>query len=197
MIKTIIFDRWYVCWDYDLSRFRKFLTRNGYDREAEREYFRTYKWAFDRAQMTEKEFRGGLKKALWYKLSVKSLIQNCDKNLIIDWKLLERIKSLREKYKIILWSNMDSTAIRQIRKEVNLSTFFDEVYFSREYKMGKIDQPVIEHIMKKCKCLASEVVFVDDEPRNFIRLSKEGYHTLVYTWRQNLKRDLKKLSIKI
>ena len=108
-------------------------------------------------------------------------MHNCDKNLIVDWKLLDRIKSLRKHYKVILRSNMDSTAIRQIKKEVNLKTFFDAIYFSWDYKMGKTDKPVIQEITKKHKCIPSETVFIDDATRNFTQLTKDGYHTIVYT----------------
>ena len=108
-------------------------------------------------------------------------MHNCDKNLIVDWKLLDYIKTLRKHYKVILRSNMDITSIRQIKKEVPLKTFFDAIYFSRDYKMGKTDKEMIQYISTKHKCITSETVFIDDTPRNFTQLHKDGYHTIVYS----------------
>lgn len=195
MIKTILFDRWYVCGDYDLSRFRKFLTINGYDPEKERAYFKKFKWDFDRRKLSETQFWTGLKKALWFTWSINTLIENNTKNLVVDWGLLEMIQALKKKYTIVLWSNMDISSIRQIKKEVELDKFFDAVYFSRDLKMGKIETSVIQHIMKKCNCSSSEMVFVDDEERNFTQLIKDGYQTIVYTGKANLKKEFKKLWI--
>jgi HAD superfamily hydrolase (TIGR01509 family) len=76
---------------------------------------------------------------------------------------------------------MDISSIRQIKKEVQLHTFFDAIYFSRDYKIGKVEAPVMQHMLKKYQCSPSEIVLIDDEKRNFTQLTKEGYQTIVYT----------------
>ena len=162
MTKVIAIDRGDVCGDYDLSRFDTFLTKNGYDTKKEKRYFQSYKGDFDRAKMSEKQFWTWLKKALWFDGAIETLMQNNSKNLVVNWKLLDLIQSLKKKYTIVLRSNMDISSIRQIKKEVPLKKFFDAIYFSWDYKMWKTESPVVNHIRKKYKCVPSEIVLIDD-----------------------------------
>ena len=192
MIKVLAFDRWYVCGDYDISRFNAFLTKNGYDYKKEENYYKKYKWDFDRAKMSEKQFRDGLKKTIWFNGSIETLKQNNAKNLVIDWRLLEYIQKINKKYTTILWSNMDKTSINQIEKEVSLKKFFKKIYFSWNLKKWKTEENVIKNICKNHKCLPWEILFIDDTPEVISTIKKLWYQWILYTGLEQFKKDFRK-----
>lgn len=187
MIKLVLFDWGYVCGLYNLEVFNTFLKKLGYDASLVEGYFKEFKSQFDCDQLSEEEFWGKLAGRLGFKEHWAVLAQKNKKNLIVNRPLLSYIKKLRKKVKIALLSNMDKTSIEAIRSEVNLSDYFEKVYFSSEHKTGKLEKAVIDKIVNDFKVKPKEMLLIDDFPGNVEKAKALGMQTILFTGVNDLK----------
>ena len=138
--------------------------------------------------MTEEDFRTGLKQELGYKGPYEDLQEESRKILQVDREVLERLQELRGKYMIILRSNMDISGIRDIKDQVDLDKYFDEVFFSRDLGCGKTDPQALEKVVEAAG--TSERIFIDDTPANIVAIEEAGYEGIVYTGLESLKESI-------
>lgn len=187
MIKLVLFDFGDVCGLYNLEVFNTFLKKLGYDASLVEWYFKEFKSQFDRDQLSEEEFWGKLAGRLGFKDHWAVLAQKNKKNLIVNRPLLNYIKELRKKVKIALLSDMDKTSIEAIRSMINLSDYFEKVYFSSEYQLGKLEKPVIDKIINDFKVMPKEILLIDDFPGNVEKAKVIGMQTILFTGVNDLK----------
>ena len=161
---------------------------HGYDPEKDRRYYKENKGAFDRREMTEEAFRKGLKQALGYTGPWEELLEGNKKILQVDRDVLKRLQELRQEYMIILRSNMDISGIREIKAQVDLDTYFDKVFFSRDLGCGKTDPQALEKVVEAAG--TSELIFIDDTPENIVAIEEAGYKGIVYTDLESLKESI-------
>lgn len=193
MIKLILFDWGDVCGLYNLDIFNTFLKSNGYNSTLVKLYFKDYKAQFDRDQLTEEIFWKGLGEKIGFKCNWRVLAERNKKNLKLNQPLLNYIEKLKKNMKVALLSNMDKTSITTIKEKVELSRFFDKVYFSAELKSGKLDKKVINIISKDFKVNTEEMLFIDDFYGNIEMANNLGMKTILFTNLTNLKLQIAKL----
>lgn len=187
MIKLVLFDWGYVCGLYDIEVFNTFIKNLGHDSSLVEEYFKEYKSQFDRDQISEEDFWSKLAEHLGFKGHWSVLAQKNKKNLIVNWSLLNYIKELRKKVKTALLSNMDKTSIEAIKSAINLSDYFEKVYFSSEHQFGKLEKPVIDKIITDFKVMPKEMLLIDDFPGNVEKAKDLGMQTILFTGVNDLK----------
>lgn len=193
MIKLILFDWGDVCGFYNLDILNNYLKKLGYNYTLVDSYFKEFKPRFDRDQITEKEFWENLSRKLNYLDNWKMLAKNNQKNLKINKHLLNYIKKLKTTAKIALLSNMDKTSIRAIKEKISLKEYFDKVYFSSEFKTGKLEKNVVDKIFTQFKVNSNEVLFIDDYVGNVEKAKDLGMQTIQFKRNKDLMLKLKKL----
>ncbi len=193
MIKLILFDWGDVCGLYDLEVFNTFLKRNSYDSSLVDKHFKEFKSKFDRDQLTEEEFWSKLAQTLEFKEHWSILAQNNHQNLSINWPLINYVKELQKKVKVALLSNMDKTSIKAIQCKIKLADYFEKVYFSSEYKTGKLEKEVLNKIMDYFQVQPEEILFIDDFPGNIDKAKSNGMHTVLFVGVEDLKQKVKAL----
>ena len=97
---------------------------------------------------------------------------------------LEKLKQLRERgYRVLLLSNTNPFMMAWADSERfdgqghALSSYFDACYMSYRMKMMKPSEQIFREVLRREKTFASEVLFVDDGPRNVAVASQLGMKT--------------------
>lgn len=74
---------------------------------------------------------------------------------------------------------------------------FDEIVFSCQEGLRKPEKEIYEIILTKLKVTPDEAVFIDDNKKNLIGAEKVGINTILFSDIEQLKNDLRALSIKL
>ena len=193
MIRLLLFDWADVCGLYDLRVFNTFLESQGYSVDIARAHFGELKPAFDRDQISEEEFWSKMAEKLKFKGHWSELANANQKNLKPNQPLLEYIQTIKNKVHIALLSNLDKTSIQAIQNKLNLKDYFEKVYFSYEYKTGKLDKPLIDKLLVDFNVKPEEILFIDDFQGNLEKAEKYGMKTLLYTDVETVKKELNKI----
>ncbi len=190
MIKLVIFDWGDVCGLYNLEVFTTFLKKLDYNATLVDAHFKEFKSQFDRGSMTEEQFWTKLAESLNFKHHWSILANNNKKNLVVNWPLLDYITECRKKVRTALLSNMDKTSIDAIKSEVTLEKYFEKIYFSHNFKTGKLDKLVIDKLLDDFKVKPEECIFIDDFPGNITKAQKLGMKTILFVGINDLKTKL-------
>lgn len=98
---------------------------------------------------------------------------------------LNFIRTLREKYEVYLFSNIDEIQLKGIfskcQKEHgfdNFDAFFDKEYYSYRFKMRKPDLEAFLAILAENNLKAEETLFIDDSLYNVESARKAGLHAI-------------------
>ncbi len=193
MIKLIIFDWGGVCGLYNLEIFNTFIKKKGYNLSSVDTYFKEFKPKFDRNQISEEEFWSELAQKIGFKEHWSILAQRNKKNLIVNRQLMDYIKNLKKNVKVVLLSNMDKTSIKAINKEVKLTNYFEKVYFSSKYKLGKLEKELISNIINDFNIKPKEMLFIDDFLGNINKAKAYGMQTILFIGLGDLRQKVSKL----
>ncbi len=98
-------------------------------------------------------------------------------------KLLQQLR--QEGYRVLLLSNTNPFMMEWVESERfdghghPLSYYFDACYLSYEMKLMKPSEQIFREVLRREKTFATEVLFVDDGPRNVAVASQLGMHTFL------------------
>jgi putative hydrolase of the HAD superfamily len=115
----------------------------------------------------------------------------------LDKNVFNLIKTLHKNgYKIAVLSNTSGkyraqTYAKRMRKYMRLAVM------SCDVKMKKPEKRIFIYTMKKLRASPGECVFIDDKKENVAGARKVGMHTIQFRNAAQLRRDLKKLDVKI
>lgn len=185
MHKAIIFDF------YDVIRadaYKIWLNKHNYKLEGE---FLETAQKLDSGKITFDEFINHLNVLTGQ--SSDSILEAMNDNLGVDYKIIEIINQLRDKYKIGLLSNASSSFLRNLLREHDLEKYFDEIVISSEVGLTKPSAEIYHHILSKMKVQPGEAIFIDDNEKNVDGAQSIGMHALVYKDTSSLKEELDKL----
>jgi epoxide hydrolase-like predicted phosphatase len=195
MIKTIIFDLGGVILKEPFSSFLNQvseilgieLTRDGVEGPLEN-------WM--RGGINFAEF---LKEISWVPVSEEdynTLSEIWLDRIRLDSELLSMAKSLKSDYKLAILSNADFDSVEKIEGSGHVD-FFHKRFYSCELGMVKPEKEIYEHVLKELGDKPEDCVFIDDKPENIDGAKKAGMHGIVFESNQQLKKDLKKLGLKV
>lgn len=111
---------------------------------------------------------------------------------------LELLKSLKEKYRLFLYSNTNQIHIEKVWEILeeqlgikNLDQYFEVVYLSNELGIRKPKPEGFSHIVRTHELIESETLFIDDSPQHvkgaleaninaeWLDLHKENIHQML------------------
>ena len=98
---------------------------------------------------------------------------------------LDALRRLRQEgYRVLLLSNTNPFMMAWAESDRfdghgnPLSSYFDACYLSYEMKMMKPSEAIFREVLRREKTFASQVLFIDDGPRNVATASQLGINTL-------------------
>lgn len=74
----------------------------------------------------------------------------------------QALAELKERYRLILMSNTDCFSVNSVLEKYNLSTFFEEKFFSYQLNLIKTDKLFLNRVLTKSNLMPSEVLVVGD-----------------------------------
>ena len=161
MIKVIAFDYAGVIAP---GLFSSWLGQNNVNKDMGHKYFEHYSKRWD---MGEVDLEGYYKLISEISGVAPELIWNTFfENSIYNEDVVEIIKKLKQKYKVVLFSNNFSDALRRRLEKHKITNLFDEIIISSEYKMMKPNQDFFHLMLSIVEANKNEVVFVDDRKIN-------------------------------
>lgn len=111
--------------------------------------------------------------------------------------LLEDLKNTG-KYKLFCLSNINESHWEYLQsKDCGFLDYFDKIFLSHEIQMLKPDLKVFEYTIKEAQCKPNEILFIDDVSKNVESAEELGIIGLNFTSPQQLRKDLKKLGVRI
>ena len=195
MVKTLIFDfagvvattRCYPTFAEKLSK--KF----GADKEILQERLYKNDRLYRVARISTKDFWTKTCKDLG--IPYKGFVETFSSWYTLNSDLLALIKSLKKSCQIVLHSDNFDAVTPRIRKNKQLASLFEKMYFSNELRMDKTDLKTFEYIVGDLKRMPQECLFVDDKGENLEVARKIGIKTILFENTKGFKADLRILKI--
>jgi len=106
--------------------------------------------------------------------------------LDMNTETIEYIKSIKDKIKLVLLSNMTIEVLEEI-KNLDWTCCFDTKIFSCEEKTSKPDDKIYHICIKKAKVEPQHILFIDDSKENLVAAQKMGINILEFTDCENMK----------
>jgi len=202
MIKVIIFDLGSVCFKIDWLKLNdemvnKFgistLITSNYGADIQEVYYQTLagkknmKDVFTEICKLKNIKRDVSEICAFYKEAYKK----CKKT---NKRLMELIKKLKEKYKIICLSDTNKIHFES-HQEQGLLKHFSEVFVSFELGSRKSDKNTFIKVLEQIKVKPGETLFIDDYKINVDNAKSLGINTIKYENYNQLVKELKHLKI--
>lgn len=152
-----------------------------------------------KGELSSEEFLKKLKDKFEIQLSVTELSQMWRdlyvENAKVDWKVLEFVEQLKNKYKVYLLT--DTIDIHdQYNKTRNIYNKFEKVFKSHQEKLAKAEgKKFFSHVLKKINAKSEECVFIDDLEEQVKTAESLGIKGIVYKTLPQLKKELNNLGI--
>jgi epoxide hydrolase-like predicted phosphatase len=112
-------------------------------------------------------------------------------------EVVDMIKKLRKKYKVILFSNFVGEMLNKLLDKYQIKDLFHEIIISSDHKMKKPDPEFFELLEKISGVTRDEIVFIDDKMENVEAANAFGIKTFQYIDVKQLVKDLKTTGVKI
>jgi epoxide hydrolase-like predicted phosphatase len=172
-IKNIIFDLGGVIINLDIPR-----TIKSFEAFGIKDFEKTYSQLaqtplfdkFDKGLITENDFFEGIRTQFNLQQSLTE-IEEAWNAMLLDFPAhrLQQLLEYKKKYRTFLLSNTNVTHIRSFENTLknahqidNLSSYFEEDYYSCHLHMRKPDAEIFEFVLKEHDLKPEETVFIDD-----------------------------------
>lgn len=106
--------------------------------------------------------------------------------------LLEEIKKLRKKYKIVLLSNAGSSYLNQILERIDVNEYFDEIIISSDICLSKPNREIFEYALDKINYPALKCIFIDDRKINIEGAKKAFIDGILFENTEQFLKELEK-----
>jgi putative hydrolase of the HAD superfamily len=116
-----------------------------------------------------------------------------------EWnpQMLDLVKKLSEKYKVVLLSDNFDILSAKLRKDRNLTELFESIFFSNEIKKPKKNADVFKFISEQLSEQSERCVFTDDKEKNLVHAKNLGMKTIHFTGVENLISSLRALGVEV
>lgn len=115
-----------------------------------------------------------------------------DKFIVVNEELFDLIKELKNKYKVVCFSNV-SRALAARMSERGLYDIFDSKFFSYEIGKTKKDSEAWEYIERELGYKPEEYLFIDDSESNIKTAQNRGWRTIHYKNDGEAEKELREL----
>ncbi len=110
-------------------------------------------------------------------------------------EILSELKS--NAYKVYVLSNYIEEAYDYIKLKNIFFSLFDGIIISAEEKVIKPEPKIYQKLIEKYDLVPEECVFIDDSQINLLQARKKGMKTILFLPNTDLRRELRKLYVKI
>jgi len=142
------------------------------------------------------EFLRRLNEGLNLSITYEEAKEIMNKSIIHNAEMIELIKTLKEKYQLIILSNNNDITSKTLRNEYSdLLNLFDKVYFSNEVGLKKPDRDFFEYVIKDKNLVPEDSVFIDDKEKNVKASQSAGMKGILYTNFDKFIEDLRSIGI--
>ncbi len=199
MITTIIFDIGNVlvdfCWEEYLYSFG--FSGEITERIAKATVLNDAWNEFDKGAKSEKELvEGFVANDPDIETEIRRICENIHDMLRKREYAIPWIKELKEKgYKVYYLSNFSEKAERECAHTIDFIPYMDGGILSYQEKLIKPDPKIYELLTERFKLNPEECVFLDDRKDNCLAAQKLGFHTVLFTTKENAIEELKKLDV--
>ena len=111
--------------------------------------------------------------------------------------ILKLIKKLKPNYKLAILSNQIRDWLEEEVKRLKLDKIMDEISGSYDAKIAKPNIKFYKDLIKKLKVKPEEAVLIENQEKNILPAKKLGINTILIKNISQVKKELKKLNIKV
>ncbi len=156
-------------------------------------------WAqFKLGEISENQYLDNIVKALKISLKFKKIIKKSLRNqFVLIGGTQKIVKKLRGKYILGVISNHAKEWIDYCKKHYEIDGLFDSILWSYDIGLAKPDPKIFKLMLKRLNLKAQECLFIDDQLRNIESARKLGFQTIQFQNPAQLKKEMRKLKIKI
>ena len=150
---------------------------------------------FDRGKVTPEEFYSRAKEILKTDLDRATFFSIYNDIFALDPSVLEVLKSLRTKYRLILCSNTDVERFGFIKSKFPEILIFESYVLSYEVGHMKPDPQIYTFALREAKAKAEECLFIDDREENIVAARQLGIQTILFGPETDLEMELKEKEV--
>lgn len=198
-IRCVISDLGKVIIFFDNDIFLKKMTDySPFSLERMRELVAESFWlvqSFDRGEITPEKFYQEVVKRFQAQIDYQAFFRIYNDVFFLNPPVLNTLKKLRSKYKLILLSNTDIMRYGFIRKRFPEILFFDAYVLSYEVGFMKPAPQIYRVALMKAKARAEECLFIDDREENVEAALKLGIHAIHFVPQTNLETSLREYGL--
>lgn len=188
MIKALVFDCFGVLYWDDLNRLYNLV---GTDKFQD---LNDLMHATDHGYLAKQDFLSQV--AVLAGISVEAVVAVIHDKQSRNEPLIERVRELKNDYKIGLLTNMGPGTLDDVFSEAERNELFDVVVVSSEVGVIKPSRDIFELTSEKLGVPADETVFIDDRPVNTDGAERTGLQTILFTTNKQFEIELSKLTQK-
>lgn len=201
MYKNIIFDLGNVLLDFKPEDYlsKKFKETDKVPEICKR-IFQSEQWIMlDRGTITEEEAINIISKSNnENEQLIKLAFHNWYEILTPIEGTVEVLKDLKNSnYKVFFLSNFHLLAFDYVTKKYDFFKLFDGGIVSYKEKMIKPEEDIYKRLIEEYKIIPEESIFIDDMPVNVDGTKKLGFGTILFKNPEDLRENLKMLSVNI
>ena len=176
-ITTIIFDLGGVLINIDFKKLFKAFQSIGinnfegmYSQSTATPLFKD----LEKGKLSETEFYEKMKDCTELEVTTEQ-IKNAWNSLLLNFRKesLQKVTSLKNKYRTILLSNTNSIHLSEVNKifekeigKGSLEMYFDKMYYSHLIGLRKPDKEVFNYVLQENNVKATETLLIDDSVQN-------------------------------
>ena len=150
---------------------------------------------FDLGSLTPREFYDRVTAKLGARIGYDEFMAAYADVFTINPPVLETMKRLREKHRLVLVSNVDEVRFGFIRRRFPELMFFDDYVLSYEQRVMKPDARIYRAALDKARAEAAECVFIDDLAENIEGAAALGIRGIPYRPETDLEQELRTLGL--
>jgi putative hydrolase of the HAD superfamily len=113
--------------------------------------------------------------------------QEIESYFVVNPEMIELVKSLKEKHNLIVLSNAPKGIVEHVLESNGLRDLFDALVISADIGMIKPSPEIYRHVLEGNGLTASDVVYVDDNPKNVEAAQAMGIKSVIFTNIDSLK----------
>ncbi|MBD3155039.1 MAG: HAD-IA family hydrolase [Candidatus Aenigmarchaeota archaeon] len=197
MINTIIFDAGGV---FVKGTSKEFFIKISKILKVDSSVFIKRKYIWDNAQKGEISLQDAIEEIFDIPISEEKMVEIINvwkRNFKLDIAIRDFAKKLSKDYRIFILSNIDTESVELFKDHREGFDFVEEEFLSCKLGMKKPDREIYEYVLNKINVKPEKCVFIDDKPENIEGAEKVGIHGIVFKNKEQLKRELRKLGVKV
>ncbi|MFQ5720913.1 MAG: HAD-IA family hydrolase [Candidatus Aminicenantales bacterium] len=154
-------------------------------------------FSFDRGEITPVEFYREVKKVIKAKIDFDQFYTIYNDVFWLNKPVLEILKKLKPKYKLILLSNTDQMRFSFITKKFPQILFFDAYILSFEVGAMKPENKIYKKALEEAEAPPEDCLFIDDIEENIIGARRMGLDCIHFQPETDLRAEFKKRGINL